>query len=51
MTPLARSLARYLPRALIGPALAIAYAGMLLSVVVAGGNEEEDIIYIDVTGQ
>ena len=50
MTPLARFLARFLPRALVAPALALAYAAMLFSLAVAGDEGDNAIIYIDVRG-
>ena len=50
MTPLVRFFARFLPRALVAPALALAYAAMLLSLVVASNQKASEIAYIDVTG-
>jgi hypothetical protein len=50
MTPLARILARYLPDWMIAPALAIAYAAMIFSVIVVSDLRQEDIIYVDVRG-
>jgi hypothetical protein len=51
LTPLSRYFARYLPRALVGPALALAYAGMLLGLAVASDDAGREIIYIDVKGR
>ncbi len=51
MTPLARLFARLLPAALVGPALALAYAAMLVAVFIASANEEAQIVYVDVRGQ
>lgn len=51
MTPLARLLARLLPAPLVVPALALAYAAMLASLFIAGANEADQIIYVDVRGE
>jgi hypothetical protein len=48
MTPLTRFLERFLPRALVWPALALIYAGMILAVVVA--RDAREVIYVDVGG-
>ena len=50
MTPLSRFFERLLPRPLAIVALAMAYAGMMFSVLVAGEVEQREIIYIDVHG-
>lgn len=51
MTPLARLLARLLPAALVGPALALAYFTMLTAVLLASSKERAQIIYVDVRGK
>ncbi|MCC6925283.1 hypothetical protein [Novosphingobium sp.] len=51
MTPLAQYLARLMPAWLVGPALACAYAVMLICVLIASSNDAAQIIYIDVRGQ
>lgn len=51
MTPLARLLARMVPAPLVGPALALAYFGMIVTVILAGSRDRAQIIYVDVRGQ
>lgn len=50
MTPLAQLLARFLPKALVAPALALAYAGMMFAILVAGSVRDTEVIYVDVRG-
>ena len=50
MTPLARYFARFLPNWLVAPALALAYAAMLFSLVVRGEEAPVDNVYADVGG-
>jgi hypothetical protein len=47
MTPLARILARLMPRPLLVPALALAYGVMIISLLVARQIDRADIVYID----
>ena len=51
MTPLARYLARLVPVWAVGPVLALCYAAMLITVLVASSNDAAQIVYIDVRGQ
>ncbi|MEO5597886.1 MAG: hypothetical protein ABIQ66_04635 [Novosphingobium sp.] len=51
MTPLSRLLAHYLPRALVAPALAAAYALMIIGLLSTRGSGKADIIYVDVKGR
>lgn len=47
MTPLAEFLRRYLPSALVWPALALVYALALLAIMLASATPLADIAYID----
>jgi hypothetical protein len=51
MTPLTRYIARLVPGWAVGPVLALSYAVMLISVLIASSNDMAQIIYIDVRGQ
>lgn len=51
MTPLARYIARLVPEWAVGPVLALCYATMLITVLIASSNDVPQIIYIDVRGQ
>jgi hypothetical protein len=48
MTPLTRFFARILPGPVAIGALALAYAGMMFAILVAGEVKQVDIIYVDV---
>lgn len=51
MTPLSRLLARWLPRPLQVPALALLYAGMLAGIAFASRRDYARIIYVDLRGK
>lgn len=51
MTPLSRWIARYSPKPLQVPILALVYAGMIATVVIASRSDSARIIYNDVRGE
>ncbi|MFO1255988.1 MAG: hypothetical protein U1E37_10010 [Sphingomonadaceae bacterium] len=51
MTPLARLIARLVPGWAVAPLLALSYATMLITVLIASSNDAAQIVYIDVRGQ
>ncbi|MEP7222260.1 MAG: hypothetical protein ABI673_06285 [Novosphingobium sp.] len=51
MTALSRLIARYLPRPFVLPALALAYALMIVGLLATRGSGKADIIYVDVKGR
>lgn len=51
MTPLAQYIAQLVPGWAVGPVLALCYAVMLITVLIASSNDMAQIIYIDVRGQ
>lgn len=50
MTPLARFLARFLPRRLVWIAVACVYAAGIFCVVILGQSSGDGIVYIDIAG-
>jgi hypothetical protein len=51
VTPLAKVFARFLPAALVGPAMALAYGAMLVCVFIASADEAAQNVYVDVRGK